>query len=134
VPSILSFEGDRPKDAPQTDRSPTPANAPPERHLIVARRNWARDSGDPSRCVVTLQVFNSDGSACGPEITVDAAVEDNLFHPAIAALADGRFALAREEAMEADASAGLVLRVQIFNADGSRWEPAAPISTEIAAD
>lgn len=76
-------------------------------------------------------MFNRDGSAWGPEITVDAAGADPL-HPAIAALAEGRFALAWQEAPDAGPPAQLALRVQVFNPDGSPWKPALPGPVEIA--
>ena len=108
--------------------------APCGRHLIVARRQAGTHGHDPSSAFVKLQVFNADGSAWGPEITIDAAAQSNLFHPTIAALADGRFALAWEEAMGPGAPAQLILRIQIFNADGSRWEPMPPICTDISGE
>lgn len=105
--------------------------APCEKHLIVARQD--RDAtGDGSRCLIRLQVFNADGSACGPEITLEAATAGNLVHPAIAAFADGRFVLAWEEALGSDPSAQRALRVQVFNADGSPWGPALPVETSAA--
>jgi hypothetical protein len=99
-----------------------PDSASRSRHLIVARRDLGAGGPDGSRCLIRLQVFNADGSACGPEVTLDAAAAGNQFHPATAALADGRFALAWQEAIGSDSSCGHVLRIQVFNADGSPWE------------
>lgn len=115
-----------------TETSPTERVSPPrsspraalgDRHVIVARHDLAACAGDGRCGLIRLQVFNPDGSAWGPEITVDAAAGDNPFHPAIAALADGRFALAWQEPMGPDLSPRLALRIQVFNADGSPWVP-----------
>jgi hypothetical protein len=108
-------------------------SAPCSRHLIVARQQSGAHGHDPSSSLIKLQVFSTDGSAWGPEITITVVAEGNLFHPAIAALADGRFGLAWQEAIEAGTPAQLALRIQIFNADGSLWKPVPPISTEAAA-
>lgn len=101
---------------------PLPGAAPCNRHLIVARRDCGATDGG-SRCLVRLQVFTPDGSTLGPEITIDAATAGSIFHPAFAALAEGRFALAWEEAIGPDTAAQFALRVQVFNADGSPWAP-----------
>lgn len=125
-----------PDTSPRSNDGPQqalPGSVPCDRHLIVARQDCDAPGDGGSRCLIRLQVFNPDGSACGPEITLDAATAGNLFHPAIAALADGRFALAWEEASGPDASAQHALRVQVFNADGSPWVPAPPAAAGAAA-
>ena len=126
MPDTSQRQRDPPQQAP-------PSPAPGDRHLIVARRDCAAQ-GEGSRCLIRLQVFNPDGSACGPEITLDAATAGDLFHPAIAAISDGRFVMAWEEALAADPSSQRALRVQVFNADGSPWGQALPVeagATEI---
>jgi hypothetical protein len=106
----------------------SPGSAPCDRHLVVARQDPAAN-GD-SRGLIRLQIFNPDGSAWGPEITIDAATAGNVFHPAMAALADGRFAVAWEDVIGPEMSRQLALRVQVFNADGSPWQPTGPVSDE----
>ncbi len=114
-----------PSHAPPQQALPNPA--PRDKHLIVARQDCDAKGDNGSRCLIRLQVFNPDGSACGPEITLDAATVGDLFHPAIAAISDGRFVMAWEEALAADPSAQRALRVQVFNADGSPWGQALPV-------
>jgi hypothetical protein len=116
---------------PDGPAKPSPDSTTCRRHLIVARQDCDA-TGDGARCLIRLQVFNPDGSACGPEITLDAATAGNLFHPAIAALADGRFVLAWEEALGSDPSAQRALRVRVLNADGSPWGPALPLEVGAA--
>ena len=94
-------------------------STPCGRHLIVARQSGT-DGNDTSCALITLRVIGADGAVLAGEITI--AAEDDLFHPVLAMLADGRFALALEDTMASDIFPQLALRIQIFNADGSRWE------------
>ena len=135
MPEQLPQGNDRPQEIPQTPRMPVAAGAAPSGgHLIVARQAVGVNGEDQSRCLIQVQVFNTDGSACGPEIMIDAVAWDNLNHPAIAALADGRFALAWQEASNSDRPAHLALRVQVFNADGSAWQPTPQNSTGVIGE
>lgn len=90
---------------------------------------WADNSG--SVFSTHAQIFNADGSASGSEINVGSNPLGSLYeHPSIAAMADGRIAIAFAFADPLGAASEIVLN--IYNSDGtasSRFsKPSANIS------
>jgi hypothetical protein len=98
--------------------------------VIVMRPDFGASGDAGSPCHIRLQVFTRDGSTLGPQITIDAATAGHVFHPVFTALAEGRFALAWEDAIWPEIVGQFVLRVQVFNADGSPWVPALAAAGE----
>ncbi len=80
---------------------------------------WTDDSaisGDTSGSAVRAQIYNADGSKAGPEFLVNSTTLDIQNQPTITDLDDGRFV-----ASWTDFSSGsVVIRAQVFNANGSK--------------
>ncbi len=85
---------------------------------------WQDDSaigGDTSGAAVRGQLFNADGSKVGLEFLVNTTTAGGQYHPTVAALPDGRFvAVWTDWSMSGGDTSGSAIRVQLFNADGSK--------------
>jgi Ca2+-binding RTX toxin-like protein len=78
------------------------------------------DGGDGDGTCIRARMFNSDGSAAGTDFIVNSTAQAFQRTPTVAALADGRFAIAWEssDASPGDGS-GTCIRVRLYNIDGT---------------
>lgn len=79
-------------------------------------------NGDTSSGSIAAQVFNADGSRLGAEFRVNTTTELGQSFPAIAALGNGRFVIAWEDASASGGdTSGRAIRAQVFDFDGSAY-------------
>ena len=84
---------------------------------------------------IRAQVFNSDGSKSGAEFVANTTQGSNQLQSAVTALPDGRFAITWEDASQSDGdTSGHAIRVQAFNADGSKSGAEALVNTTTSSD
>ncbi len=103
-------------DRAQDDPSIT---ALPDGGFVISWRDSSETDGEYYGSSIRAQVFGPEGAKAGPELVVTA--EPALYHagPVTTALADGRFIVGWTWVGET----GTTIRLQIFNADGSKDGP-----------
>ena len=80
---------------------------------------WTSDDpGDGSGNCLRARIFNSDGTATGNDFIVDSTTDNNVFIPAVTALANGRFTVTWSSSDNGDGS-GSCERARLYNANGS---------------
>jgi Ca2+-binding RTX toxin-like protein len=88
--------------------------------FVAAWTDASASGGDTSSFAVRVQIFNPDGTPSGTELLVNATTTAAQEQPTIAALADGRFVVAWQDASAGGGdNSGNAVRAQLFNADGS---------------
>jgi Ca2+-binding RTX toxin-like protein len=88
--------------------------------FVVAWADESASGGDTSGFAVRAQVFNPDGTPSGTELLVNTTTAAAQERPTIAALADGRFVVAWQDASaNGGDNSGNAVGAQLFNADGS---------------
>jgi Ca2+-binding RTX toxin-like protein len=89
--------------------------------FVIVWRDFSMSGGDTSGAAIRAQVFNADGSRFGGEILVNTATTGDQWHPAIAALSDGRFVIGWTEYNAATGDGnGLSAKAQMFDASGAK--------------
>ncbi|MGH6770050.1 MAG: beta strand repeat-containing protein [Xanthobacteraceae bacterium] len=84
--------------------------------FVVAWADFSQSGGDTSGFAVRAQVFNTDGSKSGAEFLVNTTTFNVQNSPTIAALADGRFAVAWHDSSGSGGdTSNLAVRGQIFD-------------------
>ncbi len=85
----------------------------PDGRFVVA---WeSDDTGDGSFGCIRARIFDSDGSATGPDFVVNSTTSGHQGAPSIMSLSDGRFVVAWASAEPA----GGVIRARVFASDGT---------------
>jgi Ca2+-binding RTX toxin-like protein len=89
--------------------------------FVLAWQDYSQSVDDPSAHAVRAQVFAPDGTKSGAEFLVNTTTAFAQDDPAITSLTDGRFVIAWKDASSTgDDTAQTAVRVQIFNADGTK--------------
>ncbi|WP_127999107.1 beta strand repeat-containing protein [Piscinibacter defluvii] len=96
---------------------------------------WTDLEGDGSGRSVRGQLFRDDGSRSGESFLVNTTALADQQVPAAAALHDGRFVVAWEDASAAGLDdSGRAIRAQVFNPDGSRNGIEFLVNTSVVGD
>lgn len=97
--------------------------------------SWTDLDGDGSGRSVRGQLFRDDGSRSGESFLVNTTTVADQQAPAAAALLDGRFVVAWEDASATGLDgSGRAIRAQVFNTDGSRSGSEFLVNTSVAGD
>ncbi|MCW5666586.1 MAG: hypothetical protein KIT35_22370 [Piscinibacter sp.] len=96
---------------------------------------WTDLDGDGSGRSVRGQLCRADGSRAGESFQVNTTIEADQQVPAAAALHDGRFVVAWEDASASGLDgSGRAVRAQVFNPDGSRSGSEFLVNTSVPGD
>jgi hypothetical protein len=93
----------------------------PDHRFVAVWQDQSQTGGDVSGSAVRMQIFNADGSTSGVELIANTTTLNSQQAPVVAALSGGRFVAAWTDGSgSAGDASGNAIRVQVFNADGSK--------------
>lgn len=108
--------------------------------FVILWTDHSLAGGDLASSDLRAQMFNADGSRSGLEFLVNTTRIHDQSDAQVAALDDGRFVMAwtddsqRPSAGLFDDLSGLSIRLQVFNASGSRQGPEILVNTTVQGD